>query len=263
MTQSSKRSALREQQAAAAKAARTRRIVGIGLGVVALILTVIVIVVFIRTPASAPGAASGAPRNATATNDGVTLYAGHAKPDAPRIDVYLDFQCPVCKTAESSYNATMKQLAEAGDIVLVQHTLTFMDGNLHNTASTRAATAATCADIDGTTYPAMTAAIYARQQTEELVGSVGYEDSLLRSTLPAEVGITGAALTTYQQCYDTAAPRAFLANVTKAGYAANVGGTPTFQRNGVELAVHPVAAPKLKIVATTPEQFASLLLTGH
>ncbi|HOA90113.1 MAG TPA: hypothetical protein PKG79_12260, partial [Propioniciclava tarda] len=75
-------------------------------------------------------------------------------------------------------------------------------------------------------------------------------------------GIAGADLTTYQQCYDTKAPKPFLDAVSKAYYNSGVRGTPTFVRNGAQLPIQPVDDTKNKIPATTVDQFKSLILTG-
>jgi len=251
-TQASRREALRAQQVAQAKASRNRKMVAIGAGVAAVVLAVVLIVTFVSGMGSS--SVSGVPKNATPTKDAVAIYGSAAKAGAPTIDVYLDYQCPICKVAEATYGEAMYGLAKSGDIKLVQHTMTFMDNNLSNTASTRAAVAATCSDTYGDKYAEMTTAIFSNQAATEVKGSVGYEDKLLRETLPAQLGITGETLTSYQKCYDTQAPKSFLDDVSKSSYAAKVTGTPTFKRNDVVLKVNPGS--------TTAEQFKSMLLTG-
>jgi protein-disulfide isomerase len=251
-TQASRREALRSQQVAQAKAARNRKMVGIGAGIAAVVLAAVLIVVAVSSMGSSGVSAS--PKNATTAQDAVVLYGSATKAGAPTIDVYLDYQCPICKVAEATYGDTMYGLAKTGDIKLIQHTMTFMDDNLKNTASTRAAVAATCTDTYGDKYAEMTTAIFSNQALTEVVGSVGYEDKLLRETLPAQLGITGDALTGFQKCYDTKAPKSFLDTVAKNSYAAGVKGTPTFKRDGVVLNVNPAS--------TTVDQFKSLLLTG-
>lgn len=251
-TQASRREALRAQQIAQAKASRNRKLVGVGAAVAAIVLVAVLIVVAINGMGSSGGSAY--PKNATAAKDAVVIYGSATKDAAPTIDVYLDYQCPICKVAEATYGETMYALAKSGDIKLVQHTLTFMDNNLKNTASTRAAVAATCSDTYGDKYAQMTTAIFTNQAATEVVGAVGYEDKLLRETLPAQLGITGDNLVGFQKCYDAQSPKTFLDTVSKNSYAANVTGTPTFKRDGVVLSVNPAS--------TTVDQFKSLLLTG-
>ena len=251
-TQASRREALRAQQVAQAKASRNRKMVGAGAGIAAVVLATVLIVVAVSGMST--GGGSAYPKNATAAKDAVAIHPAAAKAGAPTIDVYLDYQCPICKVAEATYGATMYALAQSGDIKLVQHTMTFMDDNLRNTASTRAAVAATCTDTYGDKYAQMTTAIFSNQALTETVGSVGYEDKLLRETLPAQLGITGDNLVGFQKCYDIQAPKSFLDTVAKNSYAAGVKGTPTFKRDGVVLSVNPAS--------TTVDQFKSLLLTG-
>lgn len=257
----SRREALRAQQEAQAKAARTRKLIGIGVGLMAVVLAAVMIVVGIGALNSGQSnQGTWYPPNVTETKDGVTLFAGQPKAGAPTIDVYVDFQCPICKVSEEKYVGALQELAAAGDIRVVQHTLTFMDGNLRNTASSRAANAATCSDAAGQ-YAAMTAAIFSRQEQKEVVGSVGYSDTLLRETLPAQVGITGEALTTYQQCYDRKLPADFLEELAEASYNKGITGTPTYTRNGVKLAVNAVGSAS--VPETTVAQFKTLVLNGQ
>lgn len=259
--QNSHREALRTQQLAQAQAARRRRILGLGAALVVLILVVVLIVVAVNGSKSTGGSASY-PVHANATKDAVVIAPGKARPGVPTIDVYLDFQCPLCKEAEARYGKTLLDLANAGDITLVQHTMTFMESpaKLNNSASSRAATAANCADNHGDKYAEMTAAIYPHQEPKEVVGSVGYADALLRETLPAQLGIAGETLASYQQCYDAKAFGAFLADVERGSYNAGVTGTPTFTRNGKRLSVQPVDDVQNNIPATTVEQFRAMVL---
>lgn len=258
---SSRREALRARQEADARAARNRKMVGVGAAIVAVILVVVMIVVAVNALGSGGGVGPVTPKNATQEKDAVVLYnTGNTKPDAPTIDVYLDYQCPICKVAEDKYGATLAELAKAGEIRLVQHTMTFMDNNLKNTASTRAANAATCADVYGDKYAEMSLAIFANQEAQEKIGSVGYSDELLRKVLPAQVGITGNDLTNYQQCYDTKRAADFIEKVNESAYNKRITGTPTFTRNGQKLPVNPIANPNLP--ETTPDQLKSMALTG-
>jgi len=256
----SRREALRAQQEAQAKAARTKKLLGIALGLMAVVLAVVMIVVFVGAANSGRNQqGTWYPPNVTENKDGVVLYGGQTKADAPTVDVYLDFQCPICGVAEQRYGAAMAELAKSGDIKLVQHTLTFMDNNLKNTASSRAANAASCSDAAGK-YGEMTTAIFANQEAQEVVGSVGYPDTLLRETLPAQLGITGESLTAYQQCYDGKLPVTFHEALAESSYNKGITGTPTFTRNGVKLPIN--AAASANLPATTVDQFKSLLLTG-
>lgn len=251
MSNSSRREALRAQQAAQAKADRTRKMVGIGAGVAAIVLAVVLVIVVVQGMGSA-GSASY-PKNVNDVKDGVKVFPAAAKAGAPTIDVYLDFQCPNCKSAEEAYGPTMVALAKSGDIKLVQHTLTFMDDNLANTASTRAAVAVTCADTFGDKYSEMTTAVYAIQAVKEVKGAIGYEDKSLREALPAQLGIAGDQLASYQKCYDSQAPKGFLKDVASKSYAAGVTGTPTFKRNGTTLTL---------TGKETADEFKAKLLNG-
>lgn len=157
MSQTSRREALKAQQLAQAKAARRMRMIGLGAAVAAVLLAVLLIVALVNGGSTA---AASYPKNANEAKNGVLLATVAPKPDAPKIEVYIDFQCPLCRAAGERYGQTLVDLARAGDVVVTQRTVTFMDGTLSNTASAHAALAATCADNAGK-YAEMTAAIFA------------------------------------------------------------------------------------------------------
>ena len=73
----------------------------------------------------------------------------HARASAPTVDLYEDFQCPACKQFEAPLGSTIQGLAPQGKIKLVYHVMNFLDDNLRNDNSTRAANGAFCAADDG------------------------------------------------------------------------------------------------------------------
>ena len=68
-----------------------------------------------------------------------------APANVPTLDLYEDFQCPICAEFEQRFGADITSLAEKGQVKLVYHTLSFLDDNLRNDSSNRAANAAACA----------------------------------------------------------------------------------------------------------------------
>lgn len=243
-TNANRREQLRRQKEAAARAQRTRRIVGIFAGLVALALVAILVYALVSgsntrpsTTANAPSgspspttplAAQITPESVNATKDALVVAQGRA--GTPIVTLYLDYQCPNCRTFESQFGAMLADGAKAGDWTLQYRTMTFMDNNLQNTASTRAALAAACAADTGH-YEAYHEQVYGHQALQEVRGSEGYTDEQLRVALPAAVGITGDALTTFQACYDGRATQDFVAKVDAAAHAAGVKGTPSLAVN--------------------------------
>lgn len=234
MSQPSRREQLRlQQEAEKAKQKRINIIMGVGAAVLALILIGVLAVVITQNMAANQQQAANAitPANATANKDGLEVYPGKAKEGVPVVDLYVDYQCPACKGFEAAFGPTLAEMAQAGEIKLVNHTMSFMDNNLKNTASIRSANAAVCA-AGVNKYAEYDKAVFPHQAEQEIVGMEGYSDALLRDEIPAQIGLTGADLTTFQNCYDNKLGEAYAKGVDKAAYEAGVTSTPTIRVNG-------------------------------
>lgn len=229
-----RREALRQQQAAEVAEQRRRRLIGIGMAVAAIVLTTVLATVWLTRDKPADLTAATTPPHANADNSGIVVNPGTSKVGVPVVALYVDYQCPNCKELESNIGANLLSLADKGDITLEYRTMTFMDTNLRNSASTRAAVGAACADWAGV-YAKYHDAVFARQAAEEVQGSEGYSDALLRDEIPEQLGVGGAKLTSYQQCYDQRTSEAFVQTTDDAAGAAGVTGTPTIHVNGKSL----------------------------
>ena len=85
-----------------------------------------------------------------ATPTGVTV--GQAS--APvTIDVYLDFQCPLCKAFEERAGSTIDELVAAGQAKVVYHPVAYLDRYSSTRYASRAAQASGCA-ADAGVFPA-------------------------------------------------------------------------------------------------------------
>ena len=228
-----RREQLRRQQEAAAKQRRTTRIVGVIAGVLALVLIGVFAAVLVTSqqnkPDATPAMAQIVPPNANADKNG--LVVGKGAEGTPTVTLYLDYQCPLCRQFEHTYGEMLQSEAAAGTWTLVNKTMTFMDSNLKNTASTRSAIAASCSATVGH-YAEYGLEIYNNQETQEVRGSVGYSDELLRVTIPTKLGFTPEQLTQFQACYDGRATQDFVAAVDKGAYTDGATGTPTVMVNG-------------------------------
>ena len=149
---------------------------------------------------------------------------------APVLDLYEDFQCPVCKRFEALFGEQLTTLADEGKVKLVVHPLSFLDDNLGNDSSNRAANAAACAADQGK-YLEFHAATFAGQPVRE---GDGYTDADLKG-FAQTAGLTGAALDTWQKCYDDRAHNQWVESVQTQSEKDEVNGTPTVRLDGKDL----------------------------
>lgn len=229
---SNRREQLRRQQEAAARAKRTQRIFGTVAVILATVLVGVLVFALInsnRGPAAGPQVT---PQHANADNTAIVVAEG--REGTPTVTLYADYQCSACANFEQSYGTMLENTAKAGDWTLQTKTLTFREDQLRNTGSTRAAIAAACSASAGV-YGEYSRTVFANQENPQAPGTPGYTDELLRETIPASVGITGDALTSFQQCYDTRATEKFVEGVEASAYADGVNSTPTIAVNGKKL----------------------------
>jgi protein-disulfide isomerase len=236
----SNREQLRRNQAAQVKQKRLNRIIGVGAVVLVIVLIGVFMAVLFQNQAHTATTSSATPPNATGSKDGIVVNPGKFTAGAPVVELFFDYQCPVCKQFEGIYGASLKSLAASGAIELRYRNMTFLDNNLNNDASLRAGIGAACSDFAGK-YSAYHEQVYANQAAKE---GDGYTDEILRVTIPATVGITGADLTSFQSCYDKQTTKAFVSGTNEAASKAGVNATPTFHVNGKDLSLQTIAGVK-------------------
>lgn len=189
------------------------------------------------------------PQNSAAGGDGITLYPGKAKEGAPEVKIYEDFQCPVCHEMEKANGKQILQMAADGDIKLSFHMMSFLDGNLNNTASHDAANAAFCA-TDQNRFPQYHKAVYDNQPEKE---GDGYTKELLKSLAP-KAGIKDTAA--FDKCVDDDKYSDYVEATQKKSDKDGVRGTPTVIIDGKSTADDEATFQKL---VQTPNSFKSVL----
>ena len=221
-------------RAAAPRQGANRAVIG---AVVAVLVIVGVVVAILlgsggsATPGGSTAPASSAlPAGATGPGGGIVVNPGKARAGAPTLDLYEDFQCPICGQLEKLFGAQIRSMAAAGDVKLVTHTMSFLDDNLKNDSSLRAASAAACA-ADAGRFSQYHDAVFAGQPAKE---GQGYTDAQLQ-TFATQAGITGSALTTWQQCVKSGQHTAYVKAVQTQSEKDGVFGTPTLKLNGKAL----------------------------
>jgi protein-disulfide isomerase len=149
---------------------------------------------------------------------GIIANPGKAKSGRPLFVIYQDYQCPTCKQYHTVFGTKLREAADAGKIQLEYRTMNFLDSNLQNDASTRAAVAAACADNAGV-YQGYYDAVYDNQPATE---GAGFSADLLRVTIPTQLGLTGDKLAGFQKCYDTQATLQFIQGTNDAAVRAGI-----------------------------------------
>lgn len=168
-------------------------------------------------------ATSAQPANALANGGGVSIGKGPVI-----VDLWEDFQCPACKQFEDAVASTLNALVDAGKATLVYHPLTFLDQNLGNTASTRAANAALCAS-DQERYREYHDIVYRNQPKSE---GVGYSDVQL-VTFAKDAGV--GDIDTFKKCANDLRYEGYLAKVTVQMQKKGITSTPTVFIDGKEV----------------------------
>lgn len=233
----SRRAQLRAAQIQQAKREKNRRVAVIAVIAVVVIALAATGALLVNRFSQDP--ATSVPPNATEARDGIVVNPGRAAQGAPKVELFLDYQCPACAKFEQNFGATMDQMAQAGDIDLVYRTMTFLDTNLRNDSSTRAANAAACADLVGH-YSAYHNAVFTHQPTNE---GTGYTDDNLTKDFTEASGISGDALNQFNACYSTKQFSGFVKQVDNEAGKAGIQGTPTLHVNGKDLDLSKLTDP--------------------
>jgi protein-disulfide isomerase len=196
-----------------------------------LIVAVVVAIVLGNSGKSTGTGASAQPSGAVATDaGGIVANASPAKSNAPTLDLYEDFQCPVCGQFEKAMGPSIATMVAAGDVKLIVHTLSFLDDNLKNDSSKRSANAVACA-ADAGRFLEYHAAVFAAQPATE---GAGYTDAQL-TEFANTAGITGPALTTWQTCTTSGQHAQYVLDTQTAAEKAGVNSTPTLKLNGKDI----------------------------
>lgn len=235
--------------AAAPKPSRSRAIVGIA---VALIVVIGVGgAIWAGTRGGSAPASAAYPAGATAADGGIVVNGDKVLAGAPTLDIYEDFQCPACKSAEEYLGQTIESLSSSGKAKVVYHIKNFLEAtpsftSLGKTSSTRTGVGAACA-ADAGRFIQYHDAVFAAQPEQE---GTGYTDEQILQ-LGTTAGISGGALDTFTQCVKDQKYKGYIAKVEDKSARDGVTATPTFRVNG--------EAIKLS-ATTTPEQFSAMVL---
>ena len=211
-----------ERQRAEQAAAQRRRTTTIAVIATVSVLVIAAIVYgVVRETATKGGAGSS-------TASGPTVVGQASAP--VKIDLWEDPQCPICgefeKAGASSY---VTSLVDSGQAQVKYYTVTFLDQNLNNDSSVRAASAMKCAQAQGGAqkFLAYHNAMFHNQPAE----GKGYTDAQLIQ-FGKDAGLTSDAFAT---CVKNQTYKSQVLAVTASMTDHQVGGTPTIFVNGKEV----------------------------
>ena len=204
----------------------------IGAVIAAVVIVAVVVAIVIGSSGKSGGTGAAAQPSGAVAGDagGILANAAPAKSNAPTLDLYEDFQCPVCGQFEKAMGPSITSLVAAGEVKLVVHTLSFLDDNLKNDSSKRSANAVACA-ADAGKFLEYHAAVFAAQPAQE---GAGYTDAQL-TDFANTVGITGPALTTWQKCNSSGQHAQYVLDTQTAAEKAGVNSTPTLKLDGKDI----------------------------
>jgi protein-disulfide isomerase len=168
------------------------------------------------------GSTTAAIPSSVSKDDGYGIVFNADVANVPTIDIYEDFQCPVCARFAGINGITIEKAIEEKKAKVVYHVLSFL-----GTESVLAANAAACA-ADEDKFLAFHKAFYANQPAE----NAGAVNANFLKSIGASVGITSPKFAT---CVDNGGYSDWVRNVAEAGAKANVNSTPTVFVNGKEI----------------------------
>jgi len=163
-----------ELRAEAERKAARNRVMLVGSIVIVAVLVIVGVTVLVRTlqnqqdekvaAQSAPPANLYTPTDQKKNVPGILIGQPTAK---VTVDMYEDFQCPVCKQFESTDGALLKQYADAGKVKLIYHPVAILDRASSTEYSSRSGSAAAAVlAIAPKSFPAYHTALFDNQPPE-------------------------------------------------------------------------------------------------
>jgi protein-disulfide isomerase len=217
----------RRRQAQAAARRRTLLVTLSGLAVLALVVGITVFVTSRKEERTQKATAYTGQLAPVSRNTDGSITMAKAGVTGPLLEIFEDFQCPICKEVENASGSTIKRLAAEGKVKVVYRPFQLFQDEPLSGNSRRAANAALCTPADK--WISFHDTLYRFQPPE---GKTGFSDKNLVAW-GADLGVTGS---TFATCVNDAQKGGQVDQMTK--YATGdrkVNGTPTFFLNGRQL----------------------------
>ena len=252
----------RKAKARAADTSSGRGANAIIIGGLAIVVIMVLVLVFTIWRATSGGSdsAKGEQKLPTSVESGQPLQPyKDAEPaaDAPVVDVYEDFRCPICKAYEGAAGQTITKLAEQGKIKLRVHLMTVIDANTGGHSSAVAGSSAVCA-LEQDKWTEYHRALFELQPSEE--NAEGFPESDYTKAAK-EAGLSGKGLEKWQQCTDNQTYVDYVKSVDEAATKSGINGTPATKVNGTQLDWTKLTDGQ-SLESFDTEKFAKILTNG-
>jgi protein-disulfide isomerase len=189
------------------------------IGVVVLVLGIMVIPTFLSKTKSV---SQVIPSTVSAADGYAVVFNSEVK-NVPVVDIYEDFQCPICQQFEGLNGKYISSLVTEKKATVKFHILSFIGPE-----SVRAANASACANDEGK-FVDFHNALYANQPTSENSGT-WTSDRLI-----AIAGAVGIKSDSFNTCVKDMKYEGWVGKVAEAGSKAGVNSTPTVFVGGKEI----------------------------
>lgn len=192
----------------------------ISAAVVVILVVLGGLVVFLNNQATAPGAAPESNETFNAESGAITFGDGDDV-----VDVFVDFQCPACKSFEEQFGPLLEQAAEDGTITLRYHPIAILDRYSQGTEySSRSAGAAVCvASSTPDLYLDYAAILFENQPAENTPGLTTQQLANFATEVGADDAVSCITDETYKK-YGAAQAK-----------SNDISGTPTVVLNDTKL----------------------------
>ena len=150
-----------------------------------------------------------------------TPAPGKGGSNVPNIQIYLDYQCPVCQAFELPNASQIESWVKSGTATVEIHPISFLDGRgSPNEYSSRAANAAVCvAESSPNSFFKFNAMLFKNQPAE---GTAGPDNNALFETAKS-VGVLNE--TEIKSCIDEKRYGSWISDITTKALNENVPGT--------------------------------------
>jgi protein-disulfide isomerase len=189
------------------------------IGVVVLVLGIMVIPTFLS---KTKNVSQVIPSTVSAADGYAVVFNSEVK-NVPVVDIYEDFQCPICQQFEGLNGKYITSLVADKKATVKYHILSFIGPE-----SVRAANASACANDEGK-FVDFHNALYANQPTTENSGT------WTNDRLIAIAGAVGIKSDSFNSCVKDMKYEGWVGKVAEAGSKAGVNSTPTVFVGGKEI----------------------------